>query len=318
MSFANCSSNSLPNNIYICKEVLFRYGHRIFCGYENGLIANMKSETDKYVKSEDLFIHPYGNIRKGSVIVNNLTSEIGVVSNVTEECVAMAVRRMADGELCAEEIVAHIKDCRPATWKEQRALQHLLNERKLLWDMRHYRLKKNTYVPQNGARVQLSTLGGEVIIGVFKEIDSEGRIVMYCMMRPGERPVYSMREVAGVACDFQIKPVGSTARMKLDRALAAEGVVWNGHLRCMEMIGTRLLREQVYYYLDEFFEICEVQDAYKPRDRKRMAAGNYFSTREAAENMRKCFVAILRMQHSAEAEGKRNAKIDTNGCRKKR
>ena len=278
----------------------------------------MKSETDKHIQSEDSLTFPYGDIRKGSVIVNTQTSEIGVVSNISEGYAAIAVRCTVDGKLCDEEVVMHLKDCRPAAREEQRNLQHLLNSQRLLWDMRHYRLKKNTYVPQNGARVQLSTLGGEVIIGVFKEIDTEGRIVMYCMMHPGERPAYSMHEVAGSAGDFQIQPVGSTARMKLDHALAAEGVVWNGHLRCMEMTGTRLSREQVYYYLDELFEVCEVQDAYKPRDRKRMAAGNYFATREAAENTRDCFVSILRMRHSAEAEGRRAAKNDIDGGNKKK
>lgn len=250
--------------------------------------------------------------------MNGRTSETGIVGNIDGECAAIAVRCTAEGKLCDEEVVMPLKDCRPATRKEQRALQRLLNGRQLLWDMRHCRLKKNTYIPRNGARVQLSALGGEVIIGVFREIDSEGRIVMYCMMRPGERPAYSMHEVAGKAGDFQVQPVGSTARMKLDRALAAEGVVWNGHLRCMEMAGSRLSREQVYYYLDELFEICEVRDTYKPRDRKRMAAGNYFATREAAESMRECFVSILRMRHGAETEGRRTAGNGIDGGRKRK
>lgn len=279
---------------------------------------NMKSKKSKHILSQDSNTLADGGIRKGSVVVNCRTSEIGVVSNITKECAAIAVRRTEEGELCDEEVVVHLTDCRPATREEQRVLQHLLNDRQMLWDMRHCRLRRNVYVPQNGARVQLSTLGGEIIIGVFKEIDSEGHIVMYCMMHSGGRPVYSLHEVAGRVDEFQILPVGSTARMKFDRALAAEGVVWNGHLRCMEMIGTRLSREQVYYYLDEFFEICEVRDTYKPRDRRRMAAGNYFATREAAENMRECFVAILRMRHSAEAEGRCATRNNIDGSSKKR
>lgn len=279
---------------------------------------NMKPEIDRHTQSENTLAAPRDGIRKGSAVVNCRTSEIGVVSDITEECAAIAVRCTEDGKLCDEEVVVHLKDCRPATRKEQEMLQHLLNDQRLLWDMRHCRLKKNTYTPRNGARVQLSALGREVIIGVFKEIDPEGRIVMYCMMQPGKRPVYSMHEVVGMAGDFQIQPVGSTARMKLDRALAAEGVVWNGHLRCMEMAGSRLSREQVYYYLDELFEVCEVRDTYKPRDRKRMAAGNYFATREAAESTRECFVSILRMRHGAEAEGRRNARNDIDGGSKRK
>lgn len=278
----------------------------------------MKLETGKQIQSEDSHSSFYGNIRKGSVVVNSRTSEIGIVSNIAEGCAAMAVRCTAEGKLCDEEVVVYLKDCRLAAQEERRALQHLLNDQRMLWDMRHCRLKKNTYVPQNGARVQLSTLDGEVIIGVFKEIDDEGRIVMYCMMQPGKRPAYSMHEVAGKAGDFQIQPVGSTARMKLDRALADEGIVWNGHLRCMETVGKRQLRGQVYYYLNELYEICEVRDTYKLRDRKRMAVGNHFTTREAAESVRECFVSILRMRHSAEAEGRRIARDDIDGGNKRK
>ena len=279
---------------------------------------NMKSKKSKHILSQDSNTPADGDIRKGSVVVNSLTAEIGIASNIDEECAAIAVRRTAEGKLCDEEVVVYLRDCRSATRKEQRTLQHLLNDRQLLWDTRHCRLKKNTYTPQNGARVQLSTLGREVIIGVFKEFDSEGRIIMYCMMQPEKRPTYSMHEVAGKAGDFQIQPVGSTARMKLDRALAAEGLVWNGHLRCMETVGKRQLRGQVYYYLNELYEICEVRDTYKLRDRKRMAVGNRFATREAAESVRECLVSILRMRHSAEAEGRRIARDDIDGGNKKK
>lgn len=277
----------------------------------------MESRTDEQIESGTKHAAPCGQIRRGCAVVNRATAEIGVVGNIADGCVAVAARRTADGELCDEEVVMRLGDCRPASQEEKRVLQRLLNGRGLLWDMRRCRLKRNDYVPQDGARVQLSTLGEEVVIGVFKEIDTAGRIVMYCMMRPGKRPVYSMHEVAGAAADFQVQPVGSTARMKLDRALAAEGVVWNGHLRGVEVAGNRPSRGQVYYYMDEYLEIREVRDAYKPRDRRRRAAGNYFVSREAAENVRECFTAILRMRHGAEAEGRRAGRNDTGSGGKK-
>ena len=289
----------------------------IYIMYETGREISMESRTDEQIESGIRHTPPRGQIRRGCAVVNVVTSEIGVVGNIADGCVAVAVRRTVDGKLCDEEVVMHLGDCRPASLEEKRALQRLLNGRGLLWDMRHRRLKRNGYVPREGARVQLSTLGEEVVIGVFKEIDAGGRIVMYCMMRPGERPAYSTHEVAGAAADFQMQPVGSTARMKLDRALAAEGVVWNGHLRSVEVAGKRLSREQVYYYLNEFFEVREVRDAYKPRDRKRLAAGNYFATREAAESMRACFVSILRMRHGAETEGRGSGKGDIDGGKKR-
>lgn len=274
---------------------------------------NMESRSEKQIKPGTTGSPLHGKIRKGSAVVNCTTSEIGVVGGISGDCVAVVARCTADGELCDEEVVMRLDDCRPATREEKRVLQRLLNDRRLLWDMRQCRLKKNDYIPRKGARVQLSTLGEEVVIGVFKEIDAGGRIVMYCMMRPGERPVYSTHEVAGAAADFQVQLVGSTARMKFDRALSAEGVVWNGHLRSVEVTGSRPERGQLYYYLDEYLNIREARDAYKPRDRKRRAAGNYFVSREAVGNVRECFVSVLRMRHGAEAEGRCAGKGDVEG-----
>lgn len=280
--------------------------------------VNMESRSEKQIKSEATCASSYERIRKGSTVVNRATSEIGVVGGISGDCVAVAARCTVDGELCVEEVVMRLDDCRPASQGEKRVLQRLLNGSRLLWDMRQCRLKKNDYIPRKGARVQLSTLGEDVIIGVFKEIDAGGHIVMYCMMHPGERPVYSMHEVAGVAADFQIQPVGSTARVKFDRALAAEGVVWNGHLRNVEVAGNRPSRGQVYYYLDEYLEIRKARDAYKPRDRKRRAAGNYFVSPEAIRNVRECFVSVLRVQHGAEAEGRCVGKSEVEGRGKKK
>ena len=285
--------------------------------YLGGGKHDMESKRVKQIEFRVGNTSSHDKIRKGAAIVNCVTSEIGVVGNIANDCVAIPVRCTADGTLCEEEVVMHLKDCRPAMQAEKRTLQRLLNDHHLLWDMRRCRVRKNEYVPQDGARVQLSTLGEDIVIGVFKKIDAAGRVVMYCMMRPGERPVYSMQEIAGVASDVQFQPVGSTARMKLDRALAAEGVIWNGHLRSVEIAGSRLLREQVYYYLNEFFEIGEVRDAYKPRDRKRMVAGNYFSTREAAESMQECLTSILRMRHKAEADGRSSVKEIIDSSKKK-
>lgn len=274
---------------------------------------NMESRSEKQIKPGTTGFPLHGKIRKGSAVVNRATSEIGVVGGISGDCVAVVARCTAGGELCDEEVVMRLDDCRPASREEKRVLQRLLNSRRLLWDMRQCRLKKNDYIPRKGARVQLSTLGEEVVIGVFKEIDAGGRIVMYCMTRPGERPVYSMHEVAGAAEDFQVQPVGSTARVKFDRALAAEGVLWNGHLRSVEVTGSRPERGQLYYYLDEYLDIREARDAYKPRDRKRRAAGNYFVSREAVRNVRECFVSVLRLRHGAEAEGRCAGKSDVEG-----
>ncbi len=79
--------------------------------------------------------------------------------------------------------------------------------------------------------------------------------------------------------------------------MEAAHVVWNGHLRCFERKNVSPGRREFYYYLDEYLQIHRVQDTYKPRDRKRKAAGNYFATAEEVRGVQDCYLAILRLHH---------------------
>lgn len=81
--------------------------------------------------------------------------------------------------------------------------------------------------------------------------------------------------------------------------MEAANVVWNGHQRCFERKNVSPGRREFYYYLDEYLQIRRVQDTYKPRDRKRKAAGNYFATAEDVRGVRECYLAILRLHHGA-------------------
>ena len=110
---------------------------------------------------------------------------------------------------------------------------------------------------------------------------------------------YNTSEILGAADEYQFQPIGSSARNKLSKAMEAAHVVWNGHLRCFELNKISPERREYYYYLDEYFQIRRVQDTYKPRDRKRKAAGNYFATVEEVRGIQECYLAILRMHHGA-------------------
>ena len=86
----------------------------------------MKSKKGKQIESGTTCVPLCDKIRKGGTIVNCVTSEIGVAGNIVDDCVAVTVRCTGDGELCEEEVVMYLKDCRPATLKEKKMLQRLL------------------------------------------------------------------------------------------------------------------------------------------------------------------------------------------------
>lgn len=238
-------------------------------------------------------------IRKGLAAANMKTGEFGVVSRVENDCVVMPIRCTVDGTLCLEEVVMSESDCCPASSEQKVLLQRLFNSSRLCWDPRKAVVRENGFLPADGERIRISVLGEPVATGIFRHVDDQGRAVFYCLLMEDGALRYNTSEILGAADEYQFQPIGSSARNKLSKAMEAAHVVWNGHLRCFELNKISPERREFYYYLDEYFQIRRVQDTYKPRDRKRKAAGNYFATIEDAHEVRKCFLAVLRLAHSS-------------------
>lgn len=238
-------------------------------------------------------------IRKGLAAANMKTGEFGMVSRVGNDCVVMPIRCTVDGTLCLEEVVMSESDCCPASSEQKTALQRLFNGSRLCWDPRKAVVRENGFLPADGERIRISVLGEPVATGIFRHVDDRGRAVFYCLLMEDGALRYNTSEILGAADEYQFQPIGSTARNKLSKAMEAAHVVWNGHLRCFELNKISPERREFYYYLDEYFQIRRVQDTYKPRDRKRKAAGNYFATVEEVRGIQECYLAILRLHHGA-------------------
>lgn len=238
-------------------------------------------------------------IRKGLAAANMKTGEFGMVSRVGNDCVVMPIRCTVDGTLCLEEVVMSESDCCPASSEQKTVLQRLFNGSRLCWDPRKAVVRENGFLPADGERIRISVLGEPVATGIFRHVDDRGRAVFYCLLMEDGALRYNTSEILGAADEYQFQPIGSSARNKLSKAMEAAHVVWNGHLRCFELNKISPERREYYYYLDEYFQIRRVQDTYKPRDRKRKAAGNYFATVEEVRGIQECYLAILRMHHGA-------------------
>lgn len=258
----------------------------------------MKSNMNQKKQPEDSDPSVSG-IRKGLAAANMKTGEFGMVSRVGNDCVVMPIRCTVDGTLCLEEVVMSESDCCPASSEQKTALQRLFNGSRLCWDPRKAVVRENGFLPADGERIRISVLGEPVATGIFRHVDDRGRAVFYCLLMEDGALRYNTSEILGAADEYQFQPIGSTARNKLSKAMEAAHVVWNGHLRCFELNKISPERREFYYYLDEYFQIRRVQDTYKPRDRKRKAAGNYFATVEEVRGIQECYLAILRLHHGA-------------------
>ncbi len=249
-------------------------------------------------------------IQPGAVIYNTETGMTGIVSKVQKEpqCLYVSVSLGSDGKLEQTELTMLPDYCRHATVEEKRALQKVLNKAHLVWDARKRRIMQDSLELADGTYVRVSTLGENMLFGVFKGFDDKGNIVLYCWADKNRNSGCSLNEVVGLREYYQIQVIGSHARYMLNVALANNGVQWNNRRKCLE----RIVRTAdtadgipVYYYIDDLLEVHKVQDTHKANDHKRIAVGNYFATQEEAEEVRDCFRSILRIKSRATSPGVR-------------
>lgn len=233
--------------------------------------------------------------RKGDVVFNTDTREVGIVDEISDGCLMVAVRYTESGDLVSEKVGMPAGNCHPASSEEKRRLQRLLSRARLQWDLRKNCLLRQEYTPRDGQLVRLGLLGKRVALGSFKEIAGDGSLVMYCVKPEGKPMRHSMHEVMGAAEDFQITPINTLDRKYFNACLKEKGIAWNGHRRCVESAEHPVLKDGAYFYLNEFFEIVKVQDTYKAKDRKRRDSGNYFTSFEQARLFRECMLSVLRM-----------------------
>ena len=188
-----------------------------------------------------------------------------------------------------------------ASAEQKMALQRLLNEGHLAWDKRRGVCSESLYAPKDGQLVKLSILDEHVILGAFKEIDAKGRVVLYCLLDEDGSLRYSLHETVGYAVNLQILPIGTSGRSRLSDALRQKGLAWNGRLKELERLATRVRRGDKYYYLNDILEIRECRDNNRPADRKRLECGNYFMERRDAELVRDCVRSVVRLNRDKDA-----------------
>jgi hypothetical protein len=219
----------------------------------------------------------------GEAIVSESQGWIGIVKENNVETITMGVLLKDSNTLASTEVQMSNPDFRMATEEERIALQRKLNEAGLSWNCFKNELVKS-HTPGNNHQIRISRLGKKHATGVFREINSKGEIVLY-VYRTKEHLKYSLYEVVGPACDYQMEVINPQERKKLISELEAAGKTWNGHAKRIEPLNFKVDKGELYYYIDHYFNVVPVSDHDKPRDRKHLKSGNYFRTRTEAEVM---------------------------------
>lgn len=236
--------------------------------------------------------------QKNDVIVFNETGIIGIVERIDYNSFVTGVSLTPSGELDTtptEVTEPHKVSFRSATEKEMSRMQTVLYGAGLSWNKKFGKLT-NRFMPTNNSLIRISLLTKRVGIGVFKEIDVEGNVIMYCVKMEDEPLRYSLCENIGKANSFQIDMINNAERQILKHEFGKVGKVWNGHEKRVEPIDFRAAFGKAYYYIDNYLEIVKTNDKRKPKDLRRFCCGNYYTCRKEAEEVLQQITSTRKMQ----------------------
>lgn len=199
---------------------------------------------------------------------------VGIVDMAGLDNVRLYVS-LSQGVLTTEPHLFSAASMRPASKEETLALQHALYGKGLAWNDRRCTVSPRI-VPEENIRYKISVLGRKVGYGIFREIDKEGRLVMYCVKLEEGSLRCSMREVLGPASDYQLEPLYAKLREELTGELMQAGWHWNGINRRMEPVSYRVEAGQEYYYLNDVWSIGKAVYRNNKQHQRFYTQGNYF------------------------------------------
>lgn len=209
---------------------------------------------------------------------------------------------LKDGELNISPACFRYTSLRLASSSEALRLQRALHGHNLLWNRWYNRIKARE-IPRENIQYQVSVLGRKVGYGVFREIDAQGHIVMYCMKLEGEPVRYSLHEVLGPASDYQLENINVAQREELAKELEQAGVFWNGFHKRIEPVNYLATPGKGYYYLNEFWEICKTIEQGKSKGAKYFTHGNYSRYKWPMEEIRHYLFEELKLGSVNRSEG---------------
>lgn len=157
------------------------------------------------------------------------------------------------------------------------------------------------YIPQPNERVIFYNFTQETQgVGVIREINAEGDVIFYCYFTyptysHPKHIGYSMHEAPG----FNIRSFvfecidkenltttlgnSTSCFRRLGRELEKVGKIWKDKLLRVEDAGMKASKDEPYFYITDKLTIAQDTERLLPTSHQRYLAGNYFKTKESAE-----------------------------------
>ena len=228
------------------------------------------------------------NLKKGDIIKLESDGNIGLVrSSDTNTITFHALLNVSSGELRTSDITFDRTAYQTASSCERKLLQRALSSKNL-----SYLLRKNTLVekfrPLDGSFVRVSILDQKVGMGIFHEINKEGKILFHVFLNNTSR--YYLNKTYRFFSDCQLSLIKNSKDIEsINNTLKQSGYVWDGYSKKVGINGLRRFKGGVYYYINNYLEIITATDEYSKLDLKRFRAKNYYIQREDAVDMLSVF-----------------------------
>lgn len=252
--------------------------------------AELKSITNdefrKWFKTEQFEI--------GDVVFNETSRTIYLASDYIAGKVFSKIHIDSSEELKTDPIEL-VKDSsfQKADHKQKLALQRVLAKNKLAWNP----LKKNLaerIVPDKNPFVSLWMIEDKMGLGIFKEIDKDGNIILYCYCDNKNSVKYSLDYILGPSLDYTIKMASLQERAILVQELAGVDIYWHSNLKRFEPLNLRKKKGETYFYLGSNWKVYSAVESESESDYQRYKCGNYFHIREQAADFKSEIVLIRR------------------------
>lgn len=236
------------------------------------------------------WIHKEGLFQFGDVIVINDEESIVIVKKATTEYIITEAILHKDGDL--EHQQRQIPYCQYSFPKFQDLiiLQRAINKKNLGWSGKLKKLVPKLELPKKNTQVRVTLVGRRLGVGVFKSINENGDIFMYCVKMDNEDKIrYSLNEMIGNIKDYQLDPILPRERKELADLLSSKNLFWNGYYRRLENLTYKTFLIP-YFFIDNCFNINESNDIKSKEAKIRHQRSNYFKTSQEAEEI----IKILR------------------------
>lgn len=189
-----------------------------------------------------------------------------------------------DDELSIKEEDIPFCDFDYVSFEGKKRLQIALYKKKLIWSSYKIELL-NRVQPNENQQIRISLLGQKKGLGVFREINENNEVVMFCVKMDNEDFRYSLHEIIGHAWDYQLEMISTNEREEFVNVIQQYKLFWNGHAKRIEPINYRVKKGDTYNFITDEFEVNVTQENYRPSDLRRLQTGNYFQLHEEAEDM---------------------------------